>query len=323
MGFQFITLSALIGFAAGISGGFWGVGGGWLIVPALLLLGVDIKIAVTASLLQMLPSSSFTVMKQVGKIGWSKKSWGLAVALPLCGMSFVGGFFGKPLGNYIESVFHSRVPHQALYMVLLLYIFFNIIFSGGKGKGAGKDGTATVDSVVSKIPLTAIAGFLTGVLSSLLGIGGGTITRPLMRSLLKLPENVTGMIARLAVFIVALSGSASYVSGISSWDSSDPVVQAFMIAAALAAGGIIGFSIGARMHSIVLMADNDAVAHKSFAIIVLLVSISMACKLSGLLKAGQIILTVSGIALTFYLVALTIVSGKSIKKRLEANEDKD
>jgi uncharacterized membrane protein YfcA len=321
MDIQFVILSALIGLAAGVSGGFWGVGGGWLIVPALLLFGIDIKIAVTASLLQMLPSSFLTVMKQVGKIGWNKKSWGLAVALPLCGMSFVGGFFGKPLGNFIESLFHSRVPHQAFYMVLLLYIFFNIIFSGRKGKGESV-GTATVESALSKISLTATTGFFTGVVSSLLGIGGGTITRPVMRSFLRLPEDVTGMIARLAVFIVALSGSLSYVSGISAWDSSDPVVQAIMIAAALASGGMIGFSIGARMHSIVLKADNDLIAHKSFAIIVLLVSFSVACKLSGFLKTGQVILTVSGIALTFYLVTLTIISHRSIKRRLEINEDK-
>ena len=57
---SFVILSILIGFAAGISGGFWGAGGGWLIVPALMLLGVDLKIAIPASLLQMLPSSSIT-----------------------------------------------------------------------------------------------------------------------------------------------------------------------------------------------------------------------------------------------------------------------
>jgi uncharacterized membrane protein YfcA len=323
MELQFIIISALIGFAAGISAGFWGVGGGWLIVPALLLLGVDTKIAVTASLLQMLASSSFTVLRQVGKIGWGKESWGMAVALPLCGLSFIGGFFGKPLGNYIEHVSGSRTPHQALYMILLFYIFYNIIFCKSGGKGAGPEATATLETARSKMPVTAIAGFFTGALSSLLGIGGGTVTRPLLRNFLKLPENVTGQIGRLSVFIVALSGSASYLSGLSAWNYSDPVVKSIMIGAVLASGGMIGFAIGARMHAIVLMADKDTLAHKSFAFIVLFVLLSMGCKLTGFLKAGQMILTVSGIALTFYLIALTVVSGASIKKRLESNEDKN
>jgi len=43
-----------IGFAIGVCGGFMGMGGGWILVPALMALGVRENIAVGTSLAQML-----------------------------------------------------------------------------------------------------------------------------------------------------------------------------------------------------------------------------------------------------------------------------
>ena len=54
----------LLGFVGMLSGGYWGVGCGWIVVPVLLILGFEPLDAVGIGLLQMVPSTLLTVMRQ-------------------------------------------------------------------------------------------------------------------------------------------------------------------------------------------------------------------------------------------------------------------
>ena len=312
------AFSMLIGFTAMVSGGFWGLGGGWLVVPCLLLLGEDMEVAVAASLLQMLISTSFTVLRQLPKIGWKKGDWGWTVAVPLTGAAFIGGFFGRPLGYFIQELFDSRKPHQALFLVLLVYIFINTLMSKEDKTGyrPGDSGSAK-----KKIWQTICAGFGVGVLASLLGIGGGTVNRPVMKSLLKVPEKTTAAIARLSVFLTAISGTISYYSGAENFlDPSKPGGKALMIGLMLAAGGIIGFAIGTKMHAIVLNAGGAKAAHQSFALMVLLVSVSVLCKLLNADATGRIIILSSAGLLLIYLFTTTILCMAKVAKKDTTDE---
>ncbi len=318
MDWTIIVFSVLIGFTAMVSGGFWGLGGGWLVVPCLLLMNEDMKVAVPASLLQMLISSSFTVIKQLPKIGWKKGGWGWTVAVPLTGAAFVGGFFGRPLGNWIQEIFDSRKPHQALFLILLVYIFFSTVFSS-EGKTASRPAESSL--AVKKIWQTLIAGFGVGVLASLLGIGGGTVNRPVLKSVLKVPEKTTAAIARLAVFITAIAGTISYFSGMKFFpDPSHPGTKALLTGLMLAAGGSIGFALGTRMHSIVLNAGGAKTAHQSFALMVLLVSVSVLCKLLDYIEIGRIIILSSAGLLLIYLFSTTILSMINVAKENSTDE---
>jgi len=117
-------LAPLVGFTAMLAGGFWGLGGGWFAAPVLLTLGVNTTVAVGASLLQMLPSTFLTVLKQFKSIGWGKNSWGLNIALPICGMAFIGGFFGRPVGVLMEDFLTAanRISAFILYCWASFYI---------------------------------------------------------------------------------------------------------------------------------------------------------------------------------------------------------
>ena len=307
----YIALISLAGLIAGISGGFWGIGGGWLILPALLLMGVPHEVAVPACLLQMVPSSAPTVFRQFSKIGWAKNGWGWKVALPLSGMSFIGGFLGKPAGILLENIFGSRTPHQLFYMALLVYVFFNTIMSGK----VDKDQHEPLEKWKPRLKLTMFSGFSTGVASALLGIGGGTINRPVMKSVLLVPEKPAGMIARLSVFVTAFSGCCSYFIGAGGWNKESPAMQALIIGIILSAGGIIGFPAGSRMHAMVLHSGGSLTAHRSFAWLALFISISLACKLCGVMLAGQIILIASGVLLTAYLIGITYFSWRNVQRR--------
>lgn len=299
MDLTFIIFSSLLGFVAAMSGGFWGLGGGWLIVPSLMLMGKGQPVAAAASLMQMIPAALLPVCRQLPKMGWKEKGWGRNVALPLCSGIFIGGFFGRPVGDWIEIFFdRGRQPHQLLYIILLLFILWRTVSAK---EGQGSDLQETQPQPV----LTAIAGIFNGVISSLLGIGGGTVNRPLLRSVLKVPEANTGQICRLAVLVTAVSGTVGYAVG------NDQIMESFTIACGISLGGFLGFPLGVKMHQIVVDAGKGELAHRSFALVVSIVLAGMVCKVAGWILAAQILLLISGLTLAGFLTFITI----SAKKR--------
>jgi len=304
-------LAPLVGFIAMLAGGFWGLGGGWFVVPVLLSLGIDTTVAVGASLLQMLPSTFLTVLHQFKSIGWGKKSWGINIALPICGMAFVGGFFGRPVGVFLQDFFNSRKPHQCIYLILLGFILYKT-FTHKPRKKSSDENLIPESSPVK----TGIIGFLVGVLSSLLGIGGGTITRPVMKSYLHVPEIFTGKIARLAVFTTALSGTASYLLQIETFKPGDPGTDSLILGLLMASGGFIGFPLGAWLHSRVVTSGHDEKAAHSFSYVVILVILSLFFKIINQVAISQIIILICGVFLLSFLPIFTAWSYKHPDKKL-------
>jgi hypothetical protein len=293
-----------------ISGGFWGLGGGWLIVPALLLAGVDFQTAVAASLLQMAPSAFVTVVGQVRKIGWSKGSWGMKVALPLCAATFIGSFFGSPLGHFLEWLFGgTRKPHEILYIGLLVWIIWETLTRRNKNQSPYSEPPPDL-----KMAGPCAAGFGIGAIAAMLGVGGGIQTRPLLANVLQVPEGITAMITRLAIFLTATAGSISYLC-----DASVKKGAVVSMALCLMAGGIVGFRVGAWMHSVVLKAGGAAKAGGSFALVAFAVLLGMVCKTTGLIMAGRCLILLAGISLTAYLVFET-VKAKRVVKELGSEE---
>lgn len=304
-------LSPLVGFCAMLAGGFWGLGGGWFVVPVLLTLGISNPVAAGASLLQMLPSTFLTVMRQFKSIGWGKNSWGINIALPICGMAFIGGFFGRPLGVLIEDFFNSRKPHQCIYLILLGFILYKTFTH----KPSEKSPDANLIPASSPVK-TGIIGFIVGVLSSLLGIGGGTITRPVMKSYLHVPEVFTGKIARLAVFTTALAGTTSYLMQIETLKPGDPGTDSLILGLLMASGGFIGFPLGAWLHSKVVTSGHDEKAAHSFSYVVILVILSLSFKIINQVAISQIIILTCGVFLLSFLPIFTIWSCKNPSTKL-------
>lgn len=297
-----------IGFFATIVGGFWGLGGGVFIVPALLISGIDISIAAPASLFQMLPSSFRTVRKQFPLIGWTKDSWGRRVAIPLCGATFVGGFLGKPIGYWLLVYSGSSMVREGFYLILIGFMLYKTL-ADKKNHGPRSDSTASG----MKVYLTVIAGGGIGAVSTLLGIGGGSLTRPVMASFFKMPEKTVGQIARLSVFMTAAAGTISYLFlHTNNLEKSDGTTQIISIGVALAIGGVFGFPTGARMHAIVLEAKRDQDARKGFGILLGLLFLCIASKLIGQELLSQIMILGSGLFVCVYIMNLTKKSKKII-----------
>jgi uncharacterized membrane protein YfcA len=302
MDIQLLIVCVITGFCAMLSGGFWGLGGGWLIMPALLLYGVNIETAVAASLMQMVPSTLPTVWRQAPKIGWGRGSWGLRVAIPMCFFSFIGSLWGKPLADFLFKLYGSYKFQESLYLIILLITIIATLFSVEH-----KENTANglPEGGLGRQFIVGIAGMITGLISSLLGIGGGSIVRPVLKIAINTPEKMCGMILRLSVTIVAVSGSLSYFIG-----STAPFSNACWLALALTVGGLPAFILGTKMHSVVLMGGNDWMAGKSFALFAFFIMASVFCKLIGYIIWGRIIIVVAGTLLFIFIFALTSYSSR-------------
>ena len=93
-------MAGLIGLVSGVTSGLFGVGGGIVMVPAMLwLLPIrDIKQAVGTSLLVIIPTALITSLKhfQQGNVDWR-------IALALAPMAIVGGYGGAWLTTLVSA----------------------------------------------------------------------------------------------------------------------------------------------------------------------------------------------------------------------------
>ncbi|MGN8027607.1 sulfite exporter TauE/SafE family protein [Microbacterium sp. 22242] len=153
-----------IGLAAGLLSGLFGVGGGTLIVPMLvLLLGFDQRLAAGTSLAAIVPTSIVGVISYAvhGSVAWIP-----ALILAL------GSVFGAQIGTRLLP----RISQTALrwcfvgFLVIVIISLFLVIPS----RGAGLDLTWVTG------PLLLLLGLITGVLAGLIGVGGGVIAVPVL-----------------------------------------------------------------------------------------------------------------------------------------------
>lgn len=122
MTLQTVFILALIGFFAGMLSGFVGVGGGVIIVPALVFfLGFTQHEAQGTSLfVLMLPVVALAVMNywKVGNVNWK---FGLVIAITF----LAGGFLGSKLSLKISPGIVKLV-----FGIFMAYVSYKLIISG-------------------------------------------------------------------------------------------------------------------------------------------------------------------------------------------------
>ena len=185
----------LVGIFIGTMSGFFGIGGGMILVPILLVLGFDIKDAIGISIVQMVFSSVFGSYLNHKK-GSLIVGEGIFVGL--------GGFIGGYIGGYVTQYVSDTVL-QFLFFGLLLFALFRLFFSQNH-----EDDTQTKS--LSKVLLFSI-GLIIGIFAITLGIGGSIILTPLLVGLLHYPIKKA---VSAGLFFVAFSSVAGMISRLSS-----------------------------------------------------------------------------------------------------------
>jgi len=185
----------LVGIFIGSMSGFFGIGGGMILVPILLVLGFDTKDAIGISIVQMVFSSIYGSYLNYKK-GSLLVGEGIFVGF--------GGFVGGYIGGYVTH-FISDTILQFLFLGLLIFALSRLLFS----KHHEDD---VVTKTLNKALLFGI-GLTIGIFSITLGIGGSVVLTPILVGLLHYPIKKA---VSAGLFFVVFSSVAGLISRLTS-----------------------------------------------------------------------------------------------------------
>jgi len=243
---DFTLIIALISVSAGLLGSLVGVGGGIIVVPALtLLMGVDIRHAIAASIVAVVATSSAAASSYV-----RERITNIRVGMLLETATASGAICGALLAGYVSTGFL-----YALFGCTITWTAFNMARKkSGEAHDLPTDALADklqlhtsfydrslkseVPYRVSRTKLGLAVGWLAGVESGLLGVGGGILKVPVMNIGMGMPIKAATATSNFMIGITAATGAAVYFM------RGD--VQPF-VAAPVAIGVIAGSKIGARL----------------------------------------------------------------------------
>lgn len=180
-----------IGLAAGLLSGLFGVGGGTVIVPLLvLLLGFDQRLAAGTSLAAIVPTASVGVVSYAvhGSVAWIP-------ALILAAGSVVGAQIGTRLLPRISQT-ALRWCFVGFIAVVIVSLFLVI-----PSRDAGLELTWLSGSML------LLLGLFTGVLAGLIGVGGGIVVVPVLMLAFGTSDLVAKGTSLLMMIPTAISGT--------------------------------------------------------------------------------------------------------------------
>lgn len=187
---------AFLGVFSGIASAMFGIGGGTIIVPSLMLIGFDITFAIGISIIQMIFASFFG-----SYLNFRKHYIPLKIGLALG----IGGLFGSSLSGIILLVVPEKILHLA-FLCFTIISFLKFFFSHKKTYQS-KDIPA-----FKKYALLVLFGSIVGVFSSSLGVGGGLLLTPLLGVFLGLNSKETIPLALFFICFSSISGAISLYS---------------------------------------------------------------------------------------------------------------
>ena len=252
-----IFLIVFIGMAVGALSGLFGVGGGFLMTPLLIFLGIPPVVAVGSEAPHVLASSVSGVIAH-----WRKKNVDFKMGFFLLSGGVVGSTVGVNLFKLLKTYGQIDIVIQFLFIIFLGFIGLSMAFESAKTTIKNYRTTSAIRTKLhqhswihglpfklrfhrSKLYISAIPpiliGFFVGVLSAMMGVGGGFIMIPAMVYILGMSTNVVVGTSLFQIIFVTANSTffQSYLN-----QTVDIVLSALMIL-----GGVIGAQIGVRLGS--------------------------------------------------------------------------
>ena len=242
-----------IGGVVGVLSGLFGVGGGFLITPLLFFVGIPPAVAVATSANQIVASSVSGLLAHLKRRTVDIK---MGVILQIGGV--IGAALGVVVFNWLKSLGQVDLLVRLCYVIFLGTVGGLMFVESLSALRRSKSGTRKtrrrrhnwvhalpfkVRFRVSGLYISAIppllVGLSVGVLSAVMGVGGGFIMVPAMIYLLGMPTKV---VIGTSLFQITLVAGFTTLMHATSSHTVDVV-----LAVSLILGGVIGAQFGTRM----------------------------------------------------------------------------
>ena len=224
----------ILGIGVGIIGGFFGMGGAWMVTPGLNILGFPMAFAIGTDIAHMAGKSLVSTMRH-GKFGNVDYKLGIVMLVG----TIVGFEIGAQMIMWLERIGKVELYVRWLYVGLLTFIAWMVFHDVAKrkekervAKAAGQE----IDKLATgiewhktihkiKIPpmmhfnqagftcsiwAPVFVSFMTGWLAGILGIGGGLIRMPALIYFIGCPTHVAVGTDLFEVMISGLYGAGTY-----------------------------------------------------------------------------------------------------------------
>jgi len=217
---------SLIGVAIGTLSGFFGIGGGTVLVPILLLMGLEMEVAVGISIMQMAFSSIFG-----SYINYRKGSLLLGDGI------FVG--FGGFVGGYISAYLTKNISDTTLGYIFIFFVLFAIYRLAISSEPITESESKTLPK-----PLLFGIGIAIGVIAISIGVGGSIILIPILSGLLHYPIKKA---VSAGLFFVVFSSVAGLLGRLLHGEID--IYRGVIIGVASLVGVYIGILLKDRVHA--------------------------------------------------------------------------
>jgi uncharacterized protein len=277
-----LFIIALGGFV-GILSGMFGVGGGFLTTPLLMFYGIPPPVAVASAATQITGASVAGVAVHLRRGG---------ADLQMAGVMTVGGLFGSAVGAGLFRILQAGGQIDLvigfLYVVLLgwiggLMLWDALIALGYVARAQPAEAPPRHNRWVASLPMRSrfyvsglyisplaplALGFAAGILTVLLGVGGGFLMVPAMIYLLGMPARV--VVGTSLAMMLAVSAATTFIHSVTT-QSVDIVLAGLLLI-----GGVFGAQYGAVLATRI----KPDLLRLALAVLILLVALRMALGLA-------------------------------------------
>ena len=246
-----------LGFAVGLLSGLFGVGGGFLMTPLLIMIGVPPTVAAASDSNQIVAASASGTFAhyRLGNVDFK-----MGIYLLVGGV--IGGTGGVQIIKILRHMGNADFLIQITYVVMLGFVGFYMFMESLQGLRGAKAKVAPVAApresayarLIKQLPFQTrfdksgvvlspivplFLGGLVGVLAAIMGVGGGFIMVPVMVYILRMPMHVVVGTSLFQVLFTCIN-----VTIMQSY--SNHTVD-FVLALLLLIGSTFGAQIGARL----------------------------------------------------------------------------